>query len=100
MMHHSHTGTRHRRATAKKYRCPECEDKGWIHAFNTDTRKHEIQRCDDCEEFDSDAAALLHVKVLAERASKGAQNDLRNSSKRGGSNLTAHLNTSLLIIPH
>lgn len=37
--------------------CEACEDKGWLHAYNTDKDINEIQRCDSCGMIVDDAAA-------------------------------------------
>jgi hypothetical protein len=38
-------------------KCKACADKGFLHAFNADTVKHEIQRCDSCGMIVDDVAA-------------------------------------------
>tara|TARA_R100001510_G_C7630432_1_gene189380 strand:- start:999 stop:1163 length:165 start_codon:yes stop_codon:yes gene_type:complete len=38
-------------------KCEECNDKGWIDAYNTNTNTQEIQRCDECKVFASDKDA-------------------------------------------
>ena len=37
--------------------CEECNDKGWIDTYNTNTNVQEIQRCDECKVFTSDDKA-------------------------------------------
>lgn len=44
--------------------CEACGGKGWLLSDNSDYGLR-IERCDACEQFDSDAAAVTHV---AERA--------------------------------
>lgn len=41
--------------------CEACVGRGWLHAYNSDTRKVEIQRCDACCRFIGDEAALDYV---------------------------------------
>ena len=38
-------------------KCEECNDKGWIDTYNTNTNTQEIQRCDECKVFASDKDA-------------------------------------------
>ena len=38
-------------------KCNECNDKGWIDTYNTNTNVQEIQRCDECKVFASDKEA-------------------------------------------
>lgn len=37
--------------------CTVCEGKGWLIAFNTSTKKLEIQKCDTCDRYDNDEQA-------------------------------------------
>jgi hypothetical protein len=37
--------------------CEACEGRGWAIFFNTDRETCEIQRCDACEQYESDRAA-------------------------------------------
>lgn len=39
------------------YDCSECAGRGWLVMLNTDTNALELQRCDACSRFDSDADA-------------------------------------------
>lgn len=41
--------------------CRACSGKGWLVLFNTDAEALELQRCDACERFASDADARRHV---------------------------------------
>ncbi|NUM53476.1 MAG: hypothetical protein HUU46_07520 [Candidatus Hydrogenedentes bacterium] len=41
--------------------CFECTGRGWLVMLNTDTRALELQRCDACSRFDSDADAQKYV---------------------------------------
>lgn len=45
--------------------CEACSGYGFLHAYNTDERKQEVQRCDSCEIFENDDDALQYVVDLA-----------------------------------
>ena len=66
-MMHGPLGWKSKRARECEPLC-DCGDRGWLYSFNTNTRQMEIQRCDDCQEFDSDDEALKHVVELAIKA--------------------------------
>lgn len=40
--------------------CELCLNKGWIWTLNTNTNIQEVQKCDDCNVFDSDEEARLY----------------------------------------
>jgi len=40
-------------------RCEVCDDVGWIDSFNTDIWEDEIQKCDECNIFETDYEAQL-----------------------------------------
>ena len=42
--------------------CELCLNKGWIWTFNTNTNTQEVQKCDDCNMFESDCDAQKHAK--------------------------------------
>lgn len=70
-------------------KCDACGGFGWLHAFNTDKDKNEIQRCDSCAIIVSDeAASFIHstsckcdwdIRFSPEKARVGKQ-----SCGRGG----------------
>lgn len=37
--------------------CLVCEDRGYVHVYNEDKKQEEVQRCDACGRFDTDAEA-------------------------------------------
>ena len=43
-----------------KTMCELCLNKGWIWTINTNTNTQEVQKCDDCNVFESDQEAQLH----------------------------------------
>jgi len=46
-----------RKRTKKVEVCEACGGRGWLLMFHTDRQVFEIERCDACEQFESDKAA-------------------------------------------
>jgi len=40
--------------------CELCLNKGWLLSYNTSTNAEEVQKCDECDVFESDQEAQLH----------------------------------------
>ncbi|GMW03701.1 MAG: hypothetical protein AMXMBFR84_48350 [Candidatus Hydrogenedentota bacterium] len=61
-------------STHEAHGCSECNGRGWLVMFNTDTHALELQRCDACAKFESDLDAQQwvtsnvaeHIAVLRE----------------------------------
>jgi len=46
--------------------CELCLNKGWLLSYNTSTNVEEVQKCDECDVFESDQHAQQHASHAEE----------------------------------
>ena len=80
--------------TTRSNDCPACGGKGWLVMFNMDSHALELQRCDACCLFQSDAAArecvARHPALQAEveKALKAPAARGQSQNETGGHSIT------------
>jgi len=67
--------------------CEACNGRGWLKAFNTETKHTEIQRCDACEKYVNDREAVETVVEIYEDMLcmlRALRQDLENNGEMFG----------------